>query len=32
MTLLNARIAGPPVYRGEIVGQAQWEPLVAEET
>jgi DNA invertase Pin-like site-specific DNA recombinase len=32
MILLNPRIAGLSVYRGEIVGQGQWEPLVAEET
>jgi site-specific DNA recombinase len=30
--LLNPRIAGLSVYRGEIVGQGEWEPLVAEET
>jgi site-specific DNA recombinase len=30
--LLNPRIAGLSVYRGEIVGTGQWEPLVAEET
>jgi site-specific DNA recombinase len=30
--LLNPRIAGLSVYRGEIVGQGQWEPLVSEET
>jgi hypothetical protein len=30
--LLNLRIAGLSVYRGEIVGRGQWEPLVAEET
>ena len=28
----NPRIAGLSVYRGEIVGQGQWEPLVSEET
>ena len=32
MILLNPRIAGLSVYRGEIVGQGQWEPLVSEET
>ncbi len=30
--LLNPRIAGLSAYRGEIVGQGEWEPLVAEET
>jgi site-specific DNA recombinase len=30
--LLNPRIAGLSAYRGEIVGQGQWEPLVGEET
>ena len=30
--LLNPRIAGLSVYRGEIVGKGEWEPLVAEET
>jgi site-specific DNA recombinase len=30
--LLNPRIAGLSVYRGEIVGTGQWEPLVSEET
>ena len=30
--LLNPRIAGLSVYKDEIVGQGQWEPLVAEET
>jgi DNA invertase Pin-like site-specific DNA recombinase len=30
--LLNPRIAGLSVYRGEIVGTGEWEPLVAEET
>jgi DNA invertase Pin-like site-specific DNA recombinase len=30
--LLNPRIAGLSAYRGEIVGQGQWEPLVPEET
>ena len=30
--LLNPRIAGVSVYRGEIVGQGGWEPLIAEET
>lgn len=30
--LLNPRIAGLSVYRGEIVGKGQWEALVAEET
>ena len=30
--LLNPRIAGLSVYRGEIVGQGNWEPLVSEET
>ena len=30
--LLNPRIAGLSVYRGEIVGRGEWEPLVAEET
>ena len=30
--LLNPRIAGLSVYRGEIVGQGNWEPLVPEET
>jgi site-specific DNA recombinase len=30
--LLNPRIAGLSVYRGEIVGQGKWEPLVSEET
>ncbi len=30
--LLNPRIAGLSVYRGEIVGQGTWEPLVSEET
>jgi DNA invertase Pin-like site-specific DNA recombinase len=30
--LLNPRIAGLSVYRGEIVGQGEWEPLVSEET
>jgi hypothetical protein len=30
--LLNPRIAGLSPYRGEIVGQGDWEPLVAEET
>jgi site-specific DNA recombinase len=32
MILLNPRIAGLSVYRGEIVGQGDWEPLVPEET
>ena len=32
MILLNPRIAGLSVYRGEIVGQGNWEPLVSEET
>ena len=32
MILLNPRIAGLSVYRDEIVGQGQWEPLVPEET
>ncbi len=31
MILLNPRIAGLSVYRGEIVGQGNWEPLVSEE-
>jgi site-specific DNA recombinase len=30
--LLNPRIAGLSVYRGEIVGTGEWEPLVGEET
>ena len=30
--LLNPRITGLSVYRGEVVGQGQWEPLVPEET
>jgi DNA invertase Pin-like site-specific DNA recombinase len=30
--LLNPRIAGLSAYHGEIVGQGNWEPLVAEET
>jgi DNA invertase Pin-like site-specific DNA recombinase len=30
--LLNPRIAGLSVYRGEIVGQGGWKPLVGEET
>jgi DNA invertase Pin-like site-specific DNA recombinase len=30
--LLNPRIAGLSVYRGEVVGTGVWEPLVAEET
>jgi site-specific DNA recombinase len=30
--LLNPRIAGLSVYRGEIVGTGAWEPLVGEET
>jgi DNA invertase Pin-like site-specific DNA recombinase len=30
--LLNPRIAGLSAYKGQIVGQGQWEPLVAEET
>jgi site-specific DNA recombinase len=30
--LLNPRIAGLSVYRGEIVGTGDWEPLVSEET
>jgi len=30
--LLNPRIAGLSVYRGEIVGTGSWEPLVSEET
>ena len=30
--LLNPGIAGLSVYRGEIVGVGEWEPLVAEET
>jgi DNA invertase Pin-like site-specific DNA recombinase len=30
--LLNPRIAGLSVYRGEIVGAGTWEPLVSEET
>ena len=30
--LLNPRIAGLSVYKDEIVGQGQWEPLVPEET
>jgi site-specific DNA recombinase len=30
--LLNPRIAGLSVYRGEIVGQGNWEQLVSEET
>ena len=29
--LLNPRIAGLSVYRGEIVAKGEWEPLVAEE-
>jgi DNA invertase Pin-like site-specific DNA recombinase len=32
MILLNPRIAGLSVYKGEIVGQGKWEPLVSEET
>ena len=32
MILLNPRIAGLSVYRGEIVGQGEWQPLVPEET
>ena len=32
MILLNPRIAGLSAYHGEIVGQGNWEPLVAEET
>jgi DNA invertase Pin-like site-specific DNA recombinase len=32
MILLNPRIAGLSVYRGEIVGQGNWEPLVREES
>ena len=30
--MLNPRITGLSVYRGEVVGQGQWEPLVPEET
>jgi site-specific DNA recombinase len=30
--LLNPRIAGLSAYRGEIVGQGNWKPLVGEET
>jgi site-specific DNA recombinase len=30
--LLNPRIAGLSAYRGEIVGQGGWKPLVGEET
>jgi site-specific DNA recombinase len=30
--LLNPRIAGLSVYRGEIVGKGEWAPLVSEET
>jgi site-specific DNA recombinase len=30
--LLNPRIAGLSAYRGEIVGQGEWEPLVSEQT
>ncbi len=30
--LLNPRIAGLSAYKGEIVGQGTWEPLVSEET
>ena len=30
--LLNPRIAGLSVYRGEIVSKGEWELLVAEET
>jgi len=30
--LLNPRIAGLSVYRGEIVGKGEWQALVAEET
>jgi DNA invertase Pin-like site-specific DNA recombinase len=30
--LLNPRIAGLSVYRGEIVGKGEWAPLVPEET
>jgi DNA invertase Pin-like site-specific DNA recombinase len=30
--LLNPAIAGLSVYKGEIVGQGQWEPLVPEQT
>lgn len=32
MILLNPRIAGLSAYHGQIVGQGNWEPLVAEET
>jgi hypothetical protein len=32
LILLNPRIAGLSAYRGEIVGQGQWQPLVGEET
>jgi len=30
--LLNPRIAGLSPYKGDIVGQGDWEPLVGEET
>ncbi len=30
--LMNPRIAGPSVYKGEAVGTGNWEPLVSEET
>lgn len=30
--LMNPRIAGLSVYRGDIVGNGTWEPLVSEET
>ena len=30
--LLNPRIAGLSVYRGDIVGTGDWEPLVSEQT
>jgi site-specific DNA recombinase len=30
--LMNPRIAGLSVYKGEIVGAGDWEPLVSEET
>jgi DNA invertase Pin-like site-specific DNA recombinase len=30
--LLNPRIAGLSVYRGEIVGTGEWQPLVGEQT
>ena len=32
MILMNPRIAGLSVYKGDIVGQGNWEPLVSEET